>query len=505
MKPTLVIAGPGAGKTYDMVKHVIESIPSLDHSRILAVITYTNSATESIKSRINLVADIPPNVFIGTTFSFFNRYIIQPYASIFDDVDPEKVFLEIDIDSVLNNAVSDKKNFGARNAVRKRLMTTWLSRGHIPISEIGKVAANIIQNNKRVREVICNRLQYLFIDEFQDIDTWQFKVFDEIRKGKKTFIYAVGDPEQYISSFTYKNTTARKPKSFTGIPIQKFNANKRYETSNHRSYDEIIQFTNRFHTEIDQESTIGSCTDSGVYFISSTDIDSIIQEYQTLIDRTKWRTVDSSRRFFYLAFENKVFGDYATKHNLTQISTISRYSPNPIELAKNYLSVFTGLPGSKLMKTYNLSPLQFRELAVKLVRMLHYGHLVSEEDSILFITNTFGLQPSSIKGTVLSNQFNQLQNCFISHPTGFGKHCHSSIHKAKGLEADGVLAVAKTENELVRWFTTDKNDRYNDKSDRCRIGYVAFTRAKQVLCVACLKNINEGLKNRISSYGVKLI
>jgi DNA helicase-2/ATP-dependent DNA helicase PcrA len=228
MKPTLVIAGPGAGKTYDMVNLVAESIQSLDYGRILAVITFTNAATESIRSRIYSVVEFPSNLFIGTTFSFFNRFIIQPYASIFDDIKQEKVYLDININSALDSRVTDKKNYLARNAVRKKLLGYWLTKGCIPISEIGRVAATIIQNNKRVREVLCNRLQYLFVDEFQDIDTWQFRVFDEIRKGKKTRIYAVGDPEQYISGFTYQNTTARKPKSFTGIPILKFNANKQY-------------------------------------------------------------------------------------------------------------------------------------------------------------------------------------------------------------------------------------------------------------------------------------
>ena len=52
MKPTLVIAGPGAGKTHDMVQYVAKAIPYLDHSRVLAVITYTNAATESIKSHV---------------------------------------------------------------------------------------------------------------------------------------------------------------------------------------------------------------------------------------------------------------------------------------------------------------------------------------------------------------------------------------------------------------------------------------------------------------------
>jgi DNA helicase-2/ATP-dependent DNA helicase PcrA len=367
MKPTLIIAGPGSGKTYNMVKHVAESTQMLDHGRILSVITFTNAATESIRSRLLTVFDIPPNVFIGTTFSFFNRFIIQPYASIFEDINQEKIFLEIDINSALDNKVADKKNYMVRNAVRKRLMTYWLAQGCIPISEIGRVAAKIIQNNKRVRDVLCNRVQYLFIDEFQDIDTWQFQVFDEIRKGKKTKIYAVGDPEQYISGYTYQNTTAQKPKSFTGIPILKFDAEKSYEFANRRSFSEIVQFTNHFHTELDQKSERGSCSDAGVYFLSSTDINTIIKDYRNFIEHTQWHTEEALPSFFYLAFENKLFGDIATKYDLTPITTKVTSPQNHLDLAMNLLSAHAGISRRELLKFYRLSRLQFRELGVQLV------------------------------------------------------------------------------------------------------------------------------------------
>lgn len=43
---TLVIAGPGAGKTTNMVVEIINCLPYLAPSRFMAVITYTNAATE---------------------------------------------------------------------------------------------------------------------------------------------------------------------------------------------------------------------------------------------------------------------------------------------------------------------------------------------------------------------------------------------------------------------------------------------------------------------------
>ncbi len=56
-KPVLVIAGPGAGKTHDMVDQILEAIPGLEAHRILAAITYTNAATANIKKRLAKICE----------------------------------------------------------------------------------------------------------------------------------------------------------------------------------------------------------------------------------------------------------------------------------------------------------------------------------------------------------------------------------------------------------------------------------------------------------------
>lgn len=506
MKPTLVIAGPGAGKTYDMVKRIVEAIPQLDPTRVLAAITYTNAATESISSRICTVATVPPNVFVGTTYSFFNRFIIQPYASIFDEIGVEKLFLEIDIDALIDKRVPNKADYAARNGLRNRLVTRFLRDGHIPVSEIGRIAASIVQNNRRVREVLCNRLQFLFIDEFQDLDSWQFKVIDEIRKGNQTEIFVVGDPEQYISGYTYQNTTARKPKSFDGIPIQRFSANRHHESANFRSFEEIVRFTNRFHTELQQESRVGSCADAGVFFITKTDLDAIIASYRSLIGNTIWHTDNDSRpSFFYLSYENKTFGNIATKYDLTLGSSLANYSSNPFELASNLISSCIDMSTNQLKTTFGLSGLKYRELCVRLIRAVQVGSIQSEEDVMKHVSGYLNQSITVPPGTQLRNQLSQLHNFFAGLTTDSGRHQYSSIHKAKGLEAHGVLAVARTESELSAWFTTDKTKRHNDRNDRCRVGYVAFSRARQVLCIACQKQISENMLRYISSLEVQTL
>lgn len=51
-KPKLVIAGPGAGKTHGMVDEIIAALLDLEPNRHMAIVTYTNSATNNIKRRL---------------------------------------------------------------------------------------------------------------------------------------------------------------------------------------------------------------------------------------------------------------------------------------------------------------------------------------------------------------------------------------------------------------------------------------------------------------------
>ena len=180
-KPTMVIAGPGAGKTYGMVEKIVEAIPSIKPNRILAAITFTNAATDSIKNRLQDIIQIPPNVFIGTNHSFFNQFIFLPFATLFDYVALDKLFLEIDVKKIVDGQCKNKSNPATRNVVRSRIVNKLLRDGKVPFEQIASVSAKLMENT-RVRDVVCNRIQFLFKDEFQDTDTVQLRIFEAIRK-----------------------------------------------------------------------------------------------------------------------------------------------------------------------------------------------------------------------------------------------------------------------------------------------------------------------------------
>ena len=84
--------------------------------------------------------------------------------------------------------------------------------------------------------------------------------------------------------------------------------------------------------------------------------------------------------------------------------------------------------------------------------------------------------------------------------TRYHESCYSSIHSAKGLEATAVLVIAYSNNELEKWLDFEAANKELD--DGYRLGYVAFSRARDLLCIACLENINDKNQNKLEAQGV---
>jgi len=504
-KPELVIAGPGAGKTYDMVARVVKVLPSLKPNRVLAVITYTNAAADSIRERLCKVADIPPNVFVGTIHSFLNRYILTPYATLFGHVPQDKLFLEVDVKGIVDRGLKGQRggkterNHAAENRLRTNVTTKLLEKGVVPFEQIPVIAAALMENH-RVKNVVCNRIQYLFIDEFQDVDTRQIKVFDAIRKGRRTTIYAVGDPEQYIMGFTYQRRPGRGPK-FENIPMKRFVAVRSTNDQNRRAYAEIVDFTNHFHTKITQTPTKGRSEVAGVFFITDTDMDAIIGKYRQL---TQVLEVDRETvTWLYLGKENRTFEGYVDTYGLTPVSNDSVEIGGLQSESLMLISAVVGLTQKKIREKYDLDHVGLRKLGMRLIKSVRQRKL-TEEELLSFVQDTLGLEPDS-ESVGLRTRLDRLATRVSCDAPGPGaSHQYSTIHKAKGLEADAVLVVAKSENELTKWLMTDNEERRNDESDTCRIGFVGFSRVKQILCIACKQRISEELENKLRTLGVRI-
>lgn len=493
-KPVLVIAGPGAGKTHDMVDRIMEAIPCLEPYRILAAITYTNAATANIKERLAKRISIPPNVFVGTNHSFCYRFIFKPFGELTGKLPKELVFMDLDYETIAKD-VRGTQRIIKINSLKKNN----LAKGRYGYDEILGVSAKILESSKPARKILCNRLQYLFIDEFQDANNSQLKIFEKIMKGGVTAIYAVGDPEQYIFRFT----DTIKSWSYEKIAINKFkkNAEVRRNKKNHRSCDEIVRFTKQFHCEIVQKSENGSDKRGGVYFISGTDLDNIIRSYRDITKILEGGNLSVVK--YYLSYANKTLEKVAGKWGLIPVSNESTKGLRLIDESLKVISSVVGKNGKQICEMYKLDRIGLRKKGLHLLKAIREGKVKNGEDVEVFIKNNLRLRVSrGLPRIKVEDKLKRL-NCYESiDDTICEFDMYSTIHKAKGLQADAVLAIAENTNRLEKWLMTDKKARFEEKTDMCRIGYVAFSRAKTILCIACLGKIDKAFEKELERLGV---
>lgn len=519
VKPKLEVAGAGSGKTTRMVDRIVGCIPNLEPHRFLVAITYTNAATNSIKEKLSQKTKIPPNVFVGTTYAFFNKFLVLPYSTIVPKITVDKkknlttesyialdkLFFELNENKLKKILKANNPNWTKKTPQEKQMaenvfIRNLIKKGKIPFDKIVSIASYLIQDNKVIRDIVGQRIQYLFVDEFQDANNQQFVVFDEIRKAKKTVIYKVGDAEQFIHNFR------ANLKEFNKIPIIQHKDKYEVETVNinNRCSNQITTFINKFNTQLQQEAKFSTVEKKGVFFIDNTDLTTIANIFRT--NTTVWETEPNFKRF-YLAFENDQYNSISNSFGLIKISNDSKKAHNILSEVLQIIFKMEGCSQKELCEKYSINTIQLRTLAVKLWKKT----FSSIDEFKLYFTNELKL--SIVDDYVdVDEQYKYLDE--LKRKSSDQKHSEftTSIHKSKGLEATCVLVVAKSNDELSKWLETDflkrneiqhkKDGKIKQFDDTCRLGFVAFSRAKTALHIACLENLVESNKEKLRQLNI---
>ena len=500
-KPKLVTAGPGAGKTHDMVDRIVQALPSLNPCRYLAAITFTNAATNNICDRIHGVVSPSPNLFIGTIHSFVNQFVIAPFARPLQRLPNDRIFAALEIDDQRGGGSNKKITPAARNARRQAITKNLLKAGVVPYREMVRLACELLEN-KAVLDRVSYRLQFLFIDEFQDVDTRQLEIFDKLRKAGQTRIFAVGDPEQYIYSFTYRGVQAP---TFEKIPFFRFRKFADGESIyvNHRSCQEIVDFTNYFRDEPKQRSAIGPRNEARVLFFCQTRLEEIAKNFRR---RAELIPVQRGRlKRLYLAYKNAGFDEIRDHFGIRHLSNGARQHQTILQDALELLALCIGIPQVRVREQLQISDHEWRKLGLAILRGLRDNRLLSAEQFLdewlpkLGVTS--GLQE---RNNAVVDSFDHLKAAVSAGWCNLGEDWSCSIHRAKGLESNAVLVVASTLNELRKWCVTSRSQRSADRRDNCRLGFVAFSRAMELLCVACSEPLDSKLQACLEGLGVTI-
>lgn len=183
----------------------------------------------------------------------------------------------------------------------------------------------------------------------------------------------------------------------------------------------------------------------------------------------------------------------------------------------DFLSAFFNVGKSDLCKVLGLDEVELRKKCLVLFNSVNQNQQTDLEEILLSIEGIFNYKRATEESKAqfiikeIAKRFVESLTFRKSTPkkdysseSDTYQDSYLTIHKSKGLQADAVLVVAKTENELLKWLERDKDKRLNSNQDTSRLGYVAFSRPKELLCIACLKPISPETQQLLQKLNVHL-
>lgn len=515
-KAKLIIAGPGAGKTHNMVASIISALPELSPVRYMAVITYTNAAANNIYLRVSKQISIPENLFIGTMHSFLNRFIVIPFAGFgSEQVASEKLFLQCGLDDVYAKVESlktkEKRIKTPKDAaiLKKAIRVQLNKKGYITFDQSLSIAKDCV-SNKNVGRALSNRLQFLFVDEFQDSGNDVFSIIENIRKVQKTKIYCVGDPEQYIQSFD------SSIKAFGNIPILKAAESSNYDIEinkkNFRSTQKIVLFLNQFNgrsfkSEIfEQEAACRFGNETAeigeeIFFTARWgDVTHMIADFYNKCDNLE---IPISKRCV-LAKRNDLINRLTAAVSNHFMNPKKETGISPIKAIQDTLLSTIQMTQTQFCDHYKTDVYTLRKYSISIFKAIRSGRIKNENTYGSFLKEELKL--NIVKG--LPVKIENLKFDFNNKEIG-NVVTICNIHTIKGLESEAVLAIAKTEEELLLWIETDPEvrelKRNRENTDYPRLGYVAFSRAERFLCLGCLEQVSKSTLQKLATLQVQLL
>ncbi|HEY7194616.1 MAG TPA: UvrD-helicase domain-containing protein [Gemmatimonadales bacterium] len=215
--PVLVVAGPGAGKTFCLIsriQHVIEQ--GLDPKRVCAV-TFTNRAAEEIADRLKAaLGDRAESITRGTIHAlclgllreFPEAVGLQRGFGVADEQYQDVILHRLRVPQERRSGMLSR--FGRHRfqqyalapdeARLYREYVGWLEhRNMVDFDDLIVKAEALLR--QPVAEDVPARWEYLLVDEFQDINAVQYDFLKRLAARHGNF-YAVGDDEQSIFAWT---------------------------------------------------------------------------------------------------------------------------------------------------------------------------------------------------------------------------------------------------------------------------------------------------------------
>lgn len=483
----VVVAVPGSGKTFTISNKIRNILSVLPDFKGVVAISYTNKASNELKSRCLSGGIDKKSSFFGTIDTFFISEIIIPFGSHLFGLPKNQIevvtAIEVNL-STLHKLLIDKESYDLSTKHLCPLLSNLYIEGKVILETFGFLAVYILNNSKACQRYIKARYSHIFIDEYQDCGYWQHTLFEKLVNLGLHGV-AVGDINQSIFAFAGKNS-----KYLEELQSSLQNYTTYTLVDNHRCHNSIVNYSSRLlspnvklipedETRIFYKKVSGSEIDIAVWMTSA--IDSFIQKFN-LGKRNKVAILVSSKRTGNIISKN--LGIPSKPIISTSLDSDSSYwgslfrkiltwaftsSETKYELLESYLNF-----------EYQIEKTQRAICLLKETEaILHENHENVPEIKDLFISLAELLLPEKLSLRSVENLERTLSNKWEIEsfmPAKDEEVLIMTLHKSKGLEFDIVFHLDLYEYILPK---------YKGVRVQCRnLHYVGITRAKEC-CILC--------------------
>jgi len=215
----LIVAGPGTGKTHTLTHRIAFVIENFAKPEAILAITFTNKAAEEMRQRVKkLVGPLAANLTLGTFHSFCLSLLrahhqhagLPPDFEILGEEEqrelaktlwPEKSAAERDkmLEAISRLKASGDETNSEANGWRQAYDFALRQNGQLDFDDLLLETIQLFEHDE-VRLEIHRRYQWIFVDEYQDINPAQHQLL-KLLVHDNAVLTAIGDPNQAIYGF----------------------------------------------------------------------------------------------------------------------------------------------------------------------------------------------------------------------------------------------------------------------------------------------------------------
>ena len=210
---TVVLASPGSGKTFvvsEKIRRILRKDNILPYQGVIAI-SYTRKASANLKRRTVGDGLGLKNSFFGTIDNFCLTQIVEPFGDyVFGHPHQELTILGLN-DMGKDKSASfiwiDKSHPDYVNITAEQMSDIGglFREGVVLVESLELIALHIVLKCVACQNYLRARYKYIFIDEFQDADTYTSSIFLKLIDLGLTG-FAVGDENQSIFGFAHKDS-----------------------------------------------------------------------------------------------------------------------------------------------------------------------------------------------------------------------------------------------------------------------------------------------------------